>query len=632
MGNTRHEADPQLQSFDTRGNHDEQFAEVAELYLELKTDGGRKRKREKTRLPPPLPNGCRLIALLDVYENEISAGHPILHIPTLRARITRIAYSAQTDKDFADAGIPREVVYAVLWSSCRALGDTDGAQIFEELCMTGLADRIANLRLAELAESSSSPFDVQLDPVLEQHFMDFLLCALIAVLPMSASGRCAEIANLRRMANTAHRLARYGSHPMDQCSALPIVTGDGRIVTRWVTSRDPCDLAGWIATEERARMTAWLLTWDATSAELQGFRPVLVRGGYRLASGEIVPGSYGAVPLPCPDILFDALPASPMGPEDVASWLSTDVITRTSYDPLPYSQAALLPDLPLDSPERNELLENIYGNYLAAGFMRGATVTSVVNSRIAEYRDFCRSHGLPLNGPPTGSDKNEIRAKAMRDSLVLLFRDVWNHLPPQIGHAGFEGDGEVLWELSARHWGSRFDFALPQNMLNYHSAALTLYSPRELPTCLSTPLDVSALSWTRSPMFLVASSHAIAAARLAKSAPGTASARPISMLWPLMVLRAAWTRVVCLQSLKEAPTNAGPCLPGDPDAVAQKVVDDVGECLRSIERQKLAPEKKVDGKSCGRYADLVKAVVARLAIDGGVSQEEAEAVNMVRDL
>lgn len=242
-----------------------------------------------------------------------------------------------------------------------------------------------------------------------------------------------------------------------------------------------------------------------------------------------------------------------------------------------------------------------------------------------------------------------------------------------------------------------------------HGIALTLHSPRDflqdlgavaarsskrrqrqlagLPESDDEDEADDGLEWTASPLFVIASSHAITVSKLVRSllAPDgvyngsvTTRAPPrivksLSVLWPVMALRAAWIHVLCIRKFHKiarqvrAGADADPLFPtlGTP-AVSpeflESLLDDVDACLRSIDDMMGGPAPSTTaidgsvtvransevqqpslktGRDPWRYARLVHGVMKRLLeLDDGdgkkksleLTEEEIEELSLVKDI
>lgn len=125
--------------------------------------------------------------------------------------------------------------------------------------------------------------------------------------------------------------------------------------------------------------------------------------------------------------------------------------------------------------------------------------------------------------------------------------------------------------------------------------------------------DDDGLDWTASPLFVIASSHAITVSKLVRSflAPegivDTDAAngggrqvvkrappeivKSLTVLWPAMVLRAAWIHVLCIRKFRKIQASLGDAANGllfggngpvvSPEFL-ESLLDDVQACLNSI--------------------------------------------------
>jgi hypothetical protein len=199
--------------------------------------------------------------------------------------------------------------------------------------------------------------------------------------------------------------------------------------------------------------------------------------------------------------------------------------------------------------------------------------------------------------------------------------------------------------------------------------------------------DEDGLEWTASPLFVIASSHAITVSKLVRSvlapdgiANGSVNIRAssrivksLSVLWPVMVLRSAWIHVLCIRKFHKITrkmrqgADADPLFPGlglpavSPEFLAS-LLDDVDSCLRSIDEMAGGSGQPPDapsfdgtvkpsaltqspalktGRDPWRYARLVHGVMKKLLeMDTGrrgrfgleLTEEEIEELSLVKDI
>lgn len=227
-------------------------------------------------------------------------------------------------------------------------------------------------------------------------------------------------------------------------------------------------------------------------------------------------------------------------------------------------------------------------------------------------------------------------------------------------------------------------------LATFHGVALTVHSPRDFIQDLAELAarttarrqnnglimnfyddddeDLDLLEWTASPLFVIASSHAITVSKLVRSllAPdgirgryvtGMASpkiVKSLSVLWPVIVLRAAWIHVLCIRKFQkiarqiQAGEEADPLFASlgmpavSPDFLAS-LLDDIDACLKCIDEmaggvpvdrapafdgivkpaEKQQPPLKL-GRDPWRYARLVHGVMRKLLrIDDGTGQRQS---------
>jgi len=363
-------------------------------------------------------------------------------------------------------------------------------------------------------------------------------------------------------------------------------------------------------------------------------------GGYWTDAHGFIPGNYYSVPVPCPDMLFESLPPAPESEVQVRTWLAMMPECKTKFNPLPYGQVVGWPDLPLGSIERKRLLTMVYGRILENGYSRSSIVIGAALERLLYYRDFCRVRSYPLNTPPLGTSQDEVDARALRDKLALQFRDIFCSFPEVIRTADAVGDAGALRQMAIQHWGERCAFSLCQNMLNWHGAALTLYCPRDFAASLFSPDLAEEMEWTSTPLFMVASSHAIAASRLvcaaSKSEDPASPSRPVSVLFPMMVLRAAWVRALCLRRVYGNSENAAGLFGSEhgtegafssPEFV-DRVLQDLRDCIDVIDRQGRVNFPADVQQS---YIGMVRDVVMRLMSGEEVPSDEADLVRLLKN-
>ncbi|KAI9020553.1 hypothetical protein DFJ74DRAFT_757078 [Hyaloraphidium curvatum] len=659
----------------------------------------------------PLPSN--LESLLELYLQHGWIHAPVIHVATVFRKLRRLSATPQTREDYDGVGMCPVLAQGIMWTAVRLAEDDREVERWGAACWRNIEAWAQRLGLVP---------GTRADPKLgaerrTEECLAFMRAGVVAGNVPIALGRVSDATRLREWCITAHRAAAFGSSVRD--AAVPDGAGG------WTTARDPKDLAAWIEAEERARTHGFLLLWDAVASDLQSVKGTLVNGGYVLRGGEIrcaersgaddrdariEPGAYNNVPLPCSDYLFEQLSPAPSNPKEVDEWLRRDAASGgiIKWTPIPYGEAATWGDLPYGSGRRKRLLNFFYGNFLRNGYTCNVVVSSVIAVRLVQLREFCLLKGYRLNDLPTGWSADEARAREMRDKLVLQIKDLWENLPTEVREADEEGDGAKLREIAARWWGPKFEVSIFMLLANMHGIALTLHSPRGFIQDLRTLAARSArrghaaeddpddddLDWTASPFFVIASSHAITVSKIIRSvlAPqgisqdgvgkklvtGRASpafVKSLSVLWPTMVLRAAWIHVLCIRKfqkiarkLKESSeqddnlfgSSGGPVV--SPDFLAG-LLEDVDACLRSIDDMagtrpasktsswsSVGAASSFDGGEQGaagakprqdpwRYARLVHGVMRKVLSFGsgdrdrlGLTEEEIEELSLVKDI
>lgn len=405
----------------------------------------------------PIPHD--LEHLLDLYAENGWIHHPILHLPTMIHRLYLLCNTSQTLEDYQSLGLCPVTMQAVMWTAVRLAEDQQRVELWGKVCWDNLTAWSQRLGLDPGGDPS------QADP---DDLYAFVRAGVVAGNVAIALGRVSDALKLRETCIRAHRASKFGTNPKDACIS------DG--VGGWTCRRDPGDLAGWIAAEERARTSAWLILWDSTASDVQGTRVTFVSGGYVLRGGEIKcaertgelgdehlePGHYFNASIPCPDYLFEQLPPAPTNQYEREEWLRRDAAQGgiIRWVPVPYGEVNGWMDLPYGSSRRKKMISLFYGSMLRNGYTRSCTVASGMQVRFVQYREFCRAKGYKLNDLPVGWSKDETRAREMRDGLVLLLKDAWEGLPAEVREADEEGDGAKLKELSRRWWGPKFEVSL----------------------------------------------------------------------------------------------------------------------------------------------------------------------------
>lgn len=173
------------------------------------------------------------------------------------------------------------------------------------------------------------------------------------------------------------------------------------------------------------------------------------------------------------------------------------------------------------------------------------------------------------------------------------------------------------------------------------------------------------LDWTTSPLFVVASSHAIAISKIARSVlavqsdPVTGFGRALSPLWPIRVLRAAWLHVLCIlkfqrvaQSMLQDTGDMDPTwnllAPTLSPEYLGALLDDVDACLKSIDGMVTATpvnsnvvRKRKPRMDPWRYSLLVHGIMRKLlGVDfsnGSVgtlelNEDQVAMLSMLKDL
>lgn len=544
-------------------------------------------------------------------------------------------------EDYAACQLCPQTVQAVFWAAFTLMDRHEEANEWGLACREGLAEWATALELYgdPATTVKASPADM----------FQFVRAGVVALIPHYFSDMPEEASKLKQLLVTAHRLSQFGSEVEDQCS----FNGDGLNNKPLMLARDPLDLNAWIDAEERARASCQLIVYAQGTAYLQGTPCPIHSGGYETARG-FVPGAYYSSPLPCPDVLFQALPPAPETEEDVLDWYTSNPASRTAYVPLSFGDGVSWPDLPIGSLQRQRMVRLLFGGYFQNGFFRNSCVfTGSTLARLVAYRDFAKVRDWKLHDPPQGDSPDEVRARAMRDGLLLQITEFLGNVPQEVREADAAGNGSALRALGVQHWGPDFSFAICQNLVNWHGLAITLYSPRDFVATVASLSDED-LEWTKSAAFVMAFSHALISARIVSRAlslsvpldaqPGADALIPEDEpqlrhpLWPVMVLRVALAHIYCLRRLQtiSLDQSLGTWQPnlelldmigiGPQDLVspelANMVLHDIKECMESIVKSQRG--------LMGNYSQMVLNVVGKLLTGMEVTREEAEAVRMLR--
>lgn len=610
---------------------------------------------------PALPPASELFMLLEAYSSRLWVLAAVHHVPTFARRLLRLAETGQTLLDYSACSMCPHAVRAVMWAGFIALGKRHEAELWGDACRAGLLDWATRLELFD------DPATTKAQPA---ELFDFIKAGVIALLPLYISGLAEEGSKLKQLLIVAHRLSRFGWDLSDRCR-LPEKEGSklasGAPRRRTVVTRDPLDLAEWISAEERTRASCQLLAFAQASAYLQGTTCSVHSGGYETSRGFTV-GFYNETPLPCPDILFRNLPPAPETEDDLLAWYSLDPASRTAHIPISFGDAASWPDLPVGSPERRRMAQLLFGNYLQNGWSRNMTIfTASTLVRFVVYRDFVKVREWKLHEPPQGSSPDEARARTLYQGLMLQIAEFFQSLPEHIRTANIAGDGNALRALAVQHWGPDFSFGICTPIVHWHGLAISLYSPRDLLATVGSSPSREDGEWTKSDSFVSAFSHASLSVRIMnlatpgspvtlvdigdcfqptqsrsicpdspqRSESGQSSATEdtelkwLNPLWPANVLRIAMIHVYCfryLQNTIDGGSTDERCAgegQGPSPEVTSALLHDINDCIDSIAKTQTKGFLE-------KYTQLVQKVIGKLLLGIDVTQDEAEAVRLLR--
>jgi hypothetical protein len=403
---------------------------------------------------------------------------PFHHLPTLFAKLERVAGTQQTRADYTAAGLCPVLAQAVIFTAAR-LGENDAmVDLWGTACWANLLAWASRLGLepndvsgssngTEHGQSAGSLDDSQSSNAGDvtqtvtappEELYRFRSAGGTAAAALIALGRATAASRLREWSIRAHRLGAVGSDLREGC----VRAVDGS----WTTTRNPDDLAGWIDAEEKVRVALWLATWDGGASESQGTKITMLRCGYILRGGEIrcserggniedeaeeafEQGYYGNLPLPCPDVLFDSLPAA----YDAATWRLHPAYEQvTRWTPIPFQTAQEFMHLPYGSPERLAITATLFGTFFETGVAFQGVLLSGLQGRLARYREFCLARGFAISEPPEGWAEEEQEARRMREELILEFDDMRLAVPAELVDVDERGDGAAVLNLSRNHW------------------------------------------------------------------------------------------------------------------------------------------------------------------------------------
>lgn len=633
----------------------------------------------------PLPANWE--ALLDYYFQHGWHQHPVFHIETFRSRVKKLAATKQERSDYLALDLCPVLVQAVFWTAVK-LTESNSQELWGAACWANMVAWAARLGLEDFAtdalEETGTP-NAAMSPGSGSHvgqepvptasdYYRFVRTGVVLVHVLLTLGRAVATVRLREWYTRAHRLAGFGTDPAD-------------------LGRDPTDLAAWIHAEERSRASIFVILYDGLLTELQGVKPTTFSSGYLLRAGEIrcsdrgsdaeaeavetfEQGTYGNIAMPCSDSLWELLPVA----ADIGDgWVNHPLSVATQqWRPVLLRETWTWMDLPYGSEERRFAVDRLFGDCLSKGFIFWLGCVMPTLTSLVRYRDHCLVRGFKLNDPPSDFEPDAVKARAMRDSLVLQFRDIWEALPPEILECDESADAKRLYELGASAWSPRLGIHAFNTLLGMHGWLLTLNSPRDVFQDLREAASGVALradgnnildrllEWSTSADFIIASSHAIAISKLARSildleGKPDSTGKPLSVvrsftsLLPFFVIRAAWIHVICILNLKRSTGDAVLMqIPGTPGesltaGFLETLLDDVGACLRSIEamaapsssaRAGQAKKRPRLGSDPWRYASTAHSVVRKLlSVDMGMgqgglelSEDEVEMLQMLKDV
>lgn len=630
----------------------------------------------------PLPPNVD--ALFDVYSKHAWVQHPLFHAATFHSGVKSLIGTKQERSDYLALDLCPVLTQAVIWTGAKLQADDAAAELWGSVCWANVVAWASRLGLDVFSKDESVPgTGLQDPPPSPNDYYRFLRVGVVLVHVLLMLGRAVAAVRLREWYTRAHRLAGFGIDPLDGC----VPDGEGG----WTAARDPEDLASFIYAEERSRTNMQVIFYDALLAELQGVKPTTFCTGYLLRSGEIrcsdrggdpeaetvetfEEGTYGNVAMPCPDSLWEMLPvASEIGD----GWHRHPAFALAEqWKPVPLSETWAWMDLSYDSEERNAKVELLFGDCLRRGFIYWLGCVMPTLTMLVRYRDHCLVRGFKLNDPPQEQGPDADIARKLRDSLVLQFRDIWERLPGDLVTCDDAADARTLLEIGATSWSPRLGIHTVHTLLDMHGWLLTLNSPRdvfqdlrEIASHAANRTDGShvldrLLAWSTTQDFIVASSHAIAISKLARSildleGKPDSTGKPMNIvrsftsLLPFFVIRAAWIHVICILNLKRATGQVILTeLPGTPGesltlGFLETLLEDVGACLRSIDVlasgpiQSTGPTRKRPrlGSDPWRYASTAHSVVRKLlSVDFStghgfdLTEEEVEMLSLLKDV
>ncbi|KAI9010626.1 hypothetical protein DFJ74DRAFT_685099 [Hyaloraphidium curvatum] len=615
--------------------------------------------------PPRVPPAADLAELLDGYSSCMWVLTAVHHMPTLKSRLMRLAEATnQAPEDYAALNLCPHLVRAVLWGAYIVFDRKQEAKVWGDACREGLLNWATWLGLFDDPATIKAP---------SAELFSFVKAGVITLTPHYLSDLAEEGVKLMGLLIAAHRLARFGSEAKDVVylakgdagtgSGKPGASGQQRFSTQpcLIVARDALDLAAWIDAEERARASCQLLAFAQMTSYLQGIPCPVHSGGYETSRG-FVPGFYNAAPLPCPDLLFRALPPAPESEDDVLAWYQMAPSLLTAHVPLSYGDAVSWPDLPAGSPQRKRLVKLLFGNYFQNGFSRNWVVfAGSALARVVAYRDFVKVREWRLDDPLPGGSPDKVRAREMYQSLLLQINEFFSGLPEEIQAANSAGSGLAMRAMAIEHWGQDYFFGICTSLVQWHGLAVTLHSPRDWLTAFASFPSTDDAEWMKSRSFMVALSHALVSARIVSSAlsgllrqtdaaspenpppfppendgnllgwNGCASLR--NPLWPGAVLRIALPNVYCLRLLQTISIDQTLWTPDanllrgvarellSPDVVS-RVLENIKDCIESIA---MSQRGFLDS-----YSHLAQTIVLKVLGGVDVTRHESEMVRLLR--
>lgn len=379
----------------------------------------------------------------------------------------------------------------------------------------------------------------------------------------------------------------------DMVASLFVIAKLGELPLDWDDlRRNPHDLPAWIWNEERSRLLTMILVVDAVSCDSWNAGPpkFLGRPGSQIefnsATGRFSP-AWANLALPCPDLLFERLPAASSSPDED----KTSIALLEKIELRAHGEAYTWMDLPRESARRQELLRIHGSGILRRGYVSQMAFQAGTYAKFHACKTFFARRGYRLYMPPDEQSPDEIAASKMRRQIVEGINDWIGSFPPEIRAAVEESDGQLLKSEAARWWGKTRRRTLAHSLAFLFTFAMVLNCPYDIMEQHGDPIPDDA--WPFSPAFVLAESSAISISRLIKSylnphfqshvdeppppppwnkwptPMSTASLsstlelneeeylryrkdelRRIPPLWLLVVLRACWVHVIGMRKLR----------------------------------------------------------------------------------